>query len=326
MTVLVTGATGFLGTRLVRALTEGGIRVRVLARNTPSLESMQRAGSVEPYSCDLRDRDAVIAACQGASMVFHLGALTAAWGPRSEFHGINVEGTKSLVMGCRIHGVRRLIYPSTPLVQFDGMPQVEIKEDVPYASKLLSHLAATKQEAEKIVLAALGETLSVIVLRFGPVYGPGDRRFLPPLLSLAHAEKLPQIGNGRNRLELVYRDNAIRALLLASEMESVSGVYNIGGGEPVYLWSVLRGWLGQAGTVADLPTVTQQTALAKALAWETLAGLTGQPPTLTRAQVYQLGVTQTLDGTAAERDLGYKPVVAQSEGIARVMHALSIRD
>ena len=326
MTVLVTGATGFLGTRLVRALTESGVRVRVLARNTPSLESMQRTGQVEPYSCDLRDRDAVIGACQGVSTVFHLGALTAAWGPRSEFLGINVEGTKSVVMGCRIHGVRRLIYPSTPLVQFDGNPQIAVKEDAPYARKPLSSLAATKQTAEKIVLAAAGETLSAFVLRLGPIYGPGDRRFLPPLLSLARAEKLLQIGNGRNRLEIVYRDNAVRALLLASEAESAGGVYNIGGGEPVYLWSVLRGWLGQAGTITELANVTLQAALAKAVAWEVLAGVTGQTPTMTRAQVYQLGVTQTLDGAAAERDLGYAPVVPQNEGIARVTHALSLRD
>ena len=326
MTVLVTGATGFLGTRLVRALTEGGVRVRVLARNTPSLDGMQRGGLVEPYGCDLRDRDAVISACQGVETVFHLGALTAAWGPRGEFYGINVEGTKSLVMGCRIHGVRRLIYPSTPLVQFDGNPQVAVAEDAPYAPKPLSHLAATKQEAEKVVLAAAGETLSTIVLRLGPVSGPGDRRFLPPLLSLARAEKLPQIGNGRNRLELVYRDNAVRALLLASEKAEASGVYNISGGEPVYLWSILGNWLGQAGAISELSVMTLQAALAKALAWETLAGVTGRAPTLTRSQVYQLAVTQTLDGTRAERDLGYAPVISQNEGIARVTHALSIRD
>lgn len=326
MTALVTGATGFLGTRLVRALTEGGIRVRILARNTPSLDGMKRGSLVEPYDCDLRDRDAVIAACQGVETVFHLGALTAAWGPRDEFYGINVEGTRSLVMGCRIHGVHRLIYPSTPLVQFTGEPQVTIAEDVPYAPRPLSHLAATKREAEKAVLAAAGETLSTIVLRFGPIYGPGDRRFLPPLLSLARAEKLPQIGNGRNRLELTYRDNAIRALLLASERTEASGVYNISGGEPVYLWSILANWIGQAGAITEFPLLTLQAALARAMAWETLAGVTGKSPTLTRAQVYQLAVTQTLDGTRAERELGYSPVIPQNEGIARVLHALSIRD
>ena len=69
-----------------------------------------------------------------------------------------------------------------------------------------------------------------------------------------------------------------------------------------------------------------QAALTRAMSAELLAGVTGQSPGLTRSQVYQLGVTQTLDISAAERDLGYAPVIPQNEGIARVMHALSIRD
>ena len=189
MTVLVTGATGFLGSRLVRALASAGVRVRALARNVPALEGMQREGIVEAYPCDLRDRDAVIAACQGIETVFHLGALTAPWGPKSEFQQINVEGTKAIVMGCRVYGVRRLIFASTPLVQFDGTPQVTVQESAPYVARPLSLLASAKQEGERAVLGAAGEGLSTIVLRLGPVYGPGDRRFLPPLLSLARARR-----------------------------------------------------------------------------------------------------------------------------------------
>jgi nucleoside-diphosphate-sugar epimerase len=74
----------------------------------------------DPIIADLRDRAAVIAACQGARTVFHVGALSAPWGRRADFVATNVGGTEAVIEGCRRHGVERLVYVSSPSVVFDG--------------------------------------------------------------------------------------------------------------------------------------------------------------------------------------------------------------
>lgn len=325
MQVLVSGASGYLGSRLVRSLAMAGFSVRTLGRNHAALATLQSACGAQPFECDLRERDAVIEACRNVEVVYHLGALTAPWAPAHEYHGINVEGTKNILDGCREHGVRRLVLASTLEVLMDDRPQVSPAEPVPYPARPLSELARSKRRAEELVRSAEG--IEGFILRLARVYGPGDPHFLPPLARLGRAGKLKQIGSGRNRVELLFRDNAIQALRCAGEAAtSNAGTFAITGGEAVYPWSVLRGWLGQLGVLGELPTTTLNVALAQARAAELLAGATGRPPRFTRAQVCWLGLSHTYDGSAAEQALGYRPPIPQDEGIARTMHALSIRD
>ncbi len=325
MTSLVTGATGFLGARLVRALVESGQAVRTLGRNRAVLEALRKSHDAQPFECDLREREAVIEACRNVDTVYHLGALTAPWAPAHEYQGVNVEGTQNLLSGCQEHGVRRLVFASTLTVLMDGKPQVSLPEPIPYPKKNLSELARSKRQGEESIRAA-PNTLETVILRLATVYGPGDPHFLPMLAARARAGKLRQIGSGRNRAELLFRDNAVHALLQAGVATTgMGGTYAITGGEAAYVWSVLRGWLGQQGIPGELPTTSLSAALLEARLGELLAGVTNAPPPLTREQVCWLGLTHTYDSAAAERDLGFVPPVTQDEGIARTMHALSIR-
>jgi 2-alkyl-3-oxoalkanoate reductase len=325
VTSLVTGATGFLGARLVRALVESGENVRILGRNRAVLEALKKSYNAQPFECDLREREAVVEACRNVDTVYHLGALTAPWAPDHEYQGVNVEGTQNVLAGCEEHGVRRLVFTSTLTVLMDGKPQANLPEPVPYPKKHISELARSKRQAEERVRAAPG-TLETVILRLATVYGPGDPHFLPALAVRARARKLRQIGSGRNRTELLFRDNAVHALLLAGTAPGgTGGTYAITGGEAAYVWSILRGWLGQLGVPGELPTTSLGAALLEAKLSELLAGATNAPPPLTREQVCWLGLTHTYDNAAAERDLGFVPPVSQDEGIARTMHALSIR-
>src|SRR5262245_17419191 len=119
MEILVTGGTGFLGRRLVAALLERGLPVRLLGRNLAPVGDLVRLGA-RPIRADLRDRAAVVAACTGTDVVFHVGAFSAPWGKRAEFLATNVGGTEAVIAGCREHGVRRLIYVSSASVTFAG--------------------------------------------------------------------------------------------------------------------------------------------------------------------------------------------------------------
>ncbi len=152
MEILVTGGTGFLGRHLAGGLLERGHGVRLMGRNFAGVRDLLRAGA-SPVEADLRDREAVTAACQGVESVFHVGALSAPWGPRRDFHDINVGGTASVLAGCRAHGVRRVVYVSSPSVVFDGRDHVLLREDAPYPRRFASVYSLTKKLGEDLVNA-----------------------------------------------------------------------------------------------------------------------------------------------------------------------------
>ena len=147
------GRDGFLGRRLAAALVEHGHQVRVLVRN-PGADNSAIVNGTEVWRGDLRDPATVIAACEGMEVVQHAGALSSPWGPKSEFYATNVGGTQAVIDGCQRHGVRRLIYVSSPSVVFDGQDQHNLTEAAPYPATSVSVYSHTKKLGEDLVNAA----------------------------------------------------------------------------------------------------------------------------------------------------------------------------
>ena len=113
MRALVTGAGGFLGFAIAEQLVARGDTVRGFSRGDhPRLEVL----GVESQRGDLADPDAVRRAVEGCDQVFHVAAKAGAWGPYREYYDTNVRGTANVIAACRKHGVRDLIYTSTPSV------------------------------------------------------------------------------------------------------------------------------------------------------------------------------------------------------------------
>jgi 2-alkyl-3-oxoalkanoate reductase len=321
MDILVTGGTGFLGRHLARALLARGHRVRVLGRDFSQVGDLIEAGAVA-LAADLRDRAAVIATCAGADVVYHAGALSAAWGRWADFHAINVGGTEAVVAGCRAHGVGRLVYVSSPSVIFDGRDHERATEAAPYPQRFASVYSLTKKLGEDRVNAAAG-ALNTVILRPKAIFGPGDQSLLPRLIAAARQRRLPQIGNGDNRVDLTYVENVVDALVLALDVPTASGkTYTITNDEHVRLWGVIKEVLRRLGLPAELRRVSLPAALVAASLMELRAALFGGEPLLTRYTAAILGRTQTYDISAARRDLGYVPQVSVAEGIERTLAEL----
>jgi 2-alkyl-3-oxoalkanoate reductase len=323
MKVLVTGGTGFLGRNVVRRLLTDGDEVRVLARNPGAATDLAKEGA-EIVSGDLRQGRTVISACDGVDAVIHTAALSAPWGRKREFLVNNVVGTRHVLTGCKTHQVRRLIYISSPSVVFTGQDQVDLADDAPYPTRFVSMYSATKAIAEKMVSRAVTEDgLSAINLRPKAIFGPGDTSLLPRLIAAARVGRLPQIGDGTNRVDLTYVENVAHAIALALRSEkAVGGTYTITNGESVLLWEVIRRVLEHVGLSTKLKAFPVPVALAAATLMEARASITGKEPLLTRYTVQILARTQTYDISAARRDLGYEPIVPLEEGIRRTLEAL----
>jgi nucleoside-diphosphate-sugar epimerase len=319
--ILITGGTGFLGQHLAKALQIHGHHIRILGRNFAHVEALIAVGAM-PVAADLRDEAAVGRACKGVDVVYHVGALSAAWGKRADFYAINVGGTQAIIAGCREHDVKRLVYVSSPSVVFDGKDQHNATETVPYPRRFASVYSWTKKLGEDLVNGAAA-SLDTVIVRPKAIFGPGDRTLLPQLIAVAQRNRLPQIGNGRNLVDLTYVENVVHALMLILDARTVIGkTYTITNNEHIPLWDVIRQVLRELDLATNLRQVALPVALAAAGLMEVQAILTGREPLLTRYSAAILGRTQTYDITAARRDLGYSPQVSVSEGIRRTLAAL----
>lgn len=323
MKILVTGGTGFLGSHLATALLAQGHEVTLLGRDFAGVQPQLAAGA-RPLAVDLRNRTAVMAAAAGQDLVYHVSALSTAWGRWTDFYQSNVEGTRAVVDGCLQHGVERLIYVSSPSVIFDGHDHHNIDESHPYPRRFASAYAATKKIGEDLVNAAPRQGLPTVILRPKAIFGPGDRALLPRLIERARQGRLPQIGNGRNLVDLTYVENVVHALLLAAQVDAAVGkTYFITNGEHCPLWPTIRTVLARLHLSPKLRPLPVGTALLIARLLELMAGGTGREPLLTRYTVGILARTQTYNISAAQHDLGYQPLVSVAEGLERTLAAFT---
>jgi 2-alkyl-3-oxoalkanoate reductase len=319
MNVLVTGGTGFLGRRIVERLLANGHHVAVLAR-TPAPDLEQRG--VRFFRASLDEAEAVRAACAGIETVFHTAAKVGVWGRYGDFFRTNVLGTRALLDGCRVHGVARLVYTSTPSVVYNGHGLAGADESLPLTTNCPSPYPLTKAIAEREVLAANSAAFRTVALRPHLIWGVGDPHLVPRVLDRARAGRLRIVGDGKNRIDMVHIDNAVDAHLLADAALARGGspaagrAYFVTNGEPVVLWD----WINDLLRALGEPLVTKKISLRAATAlgvvceaaWQLLP-VKSEPP-MTRFIAAELAKDHWFDLTAARRDLGYTPHVTMAAG------------
>lgn len=323
MRCAVTGGTGFLGRHLTRALRQRGDSVRVLARRDDS--ELRRLGA-QLVLGDLQDLDSLRDCFQATDCVFHTAALAGIWGKWRDFETVNVHGTANVLRICRELGVRRLVHTSSPSVTFRGGDQRNVDESAPYPVTWLCHYPRSKALAEQEVLRSHGrDGLATCALRPHLIWGPGDRHLIPRLIERARRGQLARVGDGRNRIDITYIDNAVDAHLLAADRLDLQGAvggrtYFISQGEPVNCWD----WIDDILRLAGLPPVRR--VIPYRLARVVGAGLEcvyfglgrrDEPP-MTRFLADQLARDHYFDISAARRDLGYQPQIDTAEGLIRL--------
>lgn len=231
--VLVTGATGAVGPRVVQALHDAGYCIRTLSLDDPPAGLLP--DGVMACRGDVTDTVAVGTAMQGIKAVIHMAALLHIVNPpaalRDKYERINVGGTATVAHAAVKAGVKRLVLFSTIAV-YGNTPGQILTEDSPPQPD--TFYAQTKLAAERIVLGARcadGQPLGT-VLRLGTVYGArikGNYRRLAR--ALAQSRFVP-VGDGRNRRTLVYDRDVARAALLAMHQPAAAGqVYNVSDGQ-----------------------------------------------------------------------------------------------
>ncbi|WP_044642924.1 NAD-dependent epimerase/dehydratase family protein [Risungbinella massiliensis] len=323
MRALVTGATGFLGKALSMRLQQLGWKVTATGRNRTIGKVLEEQGIMFRPS-PLENRKEIIALCQEQDYVFHCGALSSPWGKYAQFYQANVIGTRNVIEGCIESQVKRLIHVSTPSIYFSFQDRLNVKETDPLPNKMVNHYASTKQLAELEVDQAFSQGLETITIRPRALFGPEDQTILPRLLKANEKKMVPLINNGRALIDLTYIENVVDALLLCVDAPktSLGKKFNITNGEPVYLIEVLEKLFNKLQSPFYGKAISFGSAYRIAALLELLSKtiLLGKEPTLTRYTVGVLGVSQTLDISAAKRELGYRPRVSIEEGVDHFVH------
>lgn len=318
MNALVTGATGFLGSHLAKALAQRGYNVRALVRNPRKLSRLN-GYDIETVEGNLLDPSSLKKATSGQDIVFHNAGMVDQWGKRETFYNVNVDGTNNLLKACLSSGIKRFIHSSSVTVLGKPRNNSPMDETFPYAEHTFEFYTETKILSEKAVLDYYEkEGLPVTVIRPGIIWGPGDTTILPRLERLTRKGLIFNIGKGNNVLCLTYISNLVEGFILAAESpEAIGQIYHITDDEKITSRTFFTELAIAMGLKPPAFSIPFSVLYATAYLWETLAKSMrlSKPPIITRYGICLLGCDFNYDISRAKRELGYNPKTSFKEGM-----------
>ena len=322
--VLLTGATGFVGTALSSRLLELGAHVVCLSRS-PRESSHTR---VEWLVGDVEDAQSMLEATRGIDAIFHVGGMVGHYGDRAAYLRANVGGTQNILAAAKRNGVRSLVFTSTPSVIADGTPHFDVDESHPYSRRFQSPYSESKALAEQDVRRANGGDLRTIAIRPHMIWGPGPSHWVGGLRKLSRKGMLYQMGRGTNRVGMTYMDDCVDAHLAALEAleadKSVGGrAFFVHGGSPVLLWQWVRDLtqaLSLPGIRGRLPGPVMKVA-AGVCDSLVVASRGSMHFPISRYLMTELTTDHYSRIDAARKYLGYEPKVSVAAGIERLAEA-----
>lgn len=310
--ILVTGATGFTGGHLVRALAADGCRVRVIARSTARAAGLPRG--VDVRQADLTDPAAVARAVGGVGTIYHLAAAyREASHDQEGYRQINVGGTLNLLEAAAAAGVQRFVHCSTVGVH-GHIAAPPADETAPYAPA--DPYQRSKCEAEQLALAfARRRGVPVTVARPTAIYGPGDTRLLKMFRMIARGTFV-MLGKRDVFYHMVYVDDLVDGLRLLGTHPAAEGEVFILGGDRYYPLATIAGMIARLLGVHHprlrLPARPFQVAGSVC---EAICVRLGVEPPIYRRRVDFFTKSRAFSIAKARRILGYDPRVSLEAGL-----------
>jgi nucleoside-diphosphate-sugar epimerase len=307
MTVLVTGASGFVGSHLVETLVARGDEVRCLLRPSSDRRWLPASATVALGSVD--DAESLGRAVAGVDRIYHLAAVTSAANAEA-YDRVNHIGMIRLLAAIAAQApASRLVFCSSLAAGGPAVDATPVTEsDLP---RPITPYGESKLAAERAIAAA---SLDAVVVRPPAVYGPRDRDVLAAF-GLAKRGLAVRTGPRGQQLAMIHVRDLVQGLTLAGDRGTRGGVYYINGGN--YTWEAIVAAMGQAvGRRAHVVTMPAALLRVGAQLSRTWAGATGIKPLLTPERVRDLVQPAWMcDDARARRELGYAPTVTLESGM-----------
>lgn len=320
MTTLLTGATGFVGSAVLRRLIETGHTVRALVRPNSTLHNLQGL-TVERVEGDLTDEASLRRAVEGCEALFHVAADYHLWTPDPRVpYRVNVEGTRSLMSAALDARLKRVVYTSSVAVlglSADGSPA---NEEIPVSiDDMIGHYKRSKYLSEKVVRDMVEKHgLPAVIVNPSTPVGPRDIRPTPTgrMIRDAASGRIPAFVD--TGLNIVHVDDVATGHLLAFEYGEVGQRYILGG-ENMALERILAEVCRLSGHRPPLLHLSPSVVLPIAYGAQAWASMMGREPLITVVGV-KLARKRMFFSSAKARDaLGYCPRPA-SEALHDAVH------
>jgi nucleoside-diphosphate-sugar epimerase len=314
MNIFVTGATGFLGKRLLTKLKQNNHAVTALSRSKDSDAVLMGLGA-KVVSGSLSNIEEWEAALEGQDVVIHAASPIEVWGEWDMFEREIVLATGNLYRFSAKRGVKRFIYISTEAVLQDRQPLLDVDETLPYPDEPNSYYGKAKKLAE---LALLNSTLSTerIILRFPFLWGRGDQQ-LEKMIAKIRAGQFVWIDQGQVVIDMVHVENAVEAIQLALTGGTDKSIYFVTDDRPMTAKEFFVPLLKKRGITtpdASLPSWLARPAASMIEAIWRWLGIQSVPP-LSRFQLDFIGLPRRYKLDKVKRELGYKPVFTLELGL-----------
>lgn len=308
--VLVTGATGLVGSHFAEQATQRGLKVRALCRTGAASELLTES-DVEIVEGDLGNRESLQTACEGVTVVVHCAAKVGDWGRTEDYRRINVDGTRSLLDAALESGALRRWIQISSLGVYEGTDHYGTDETTLPNTAGIDGYTLTKVESEQLVSDYIeNRQLPGVIFRPGFIYGPRDRTVLPRLLEKLSTKKFAYLGATDKLMNNTFVGNLCEAIWLGIERDDQVGeVFNIRDPRAVSKKEFMDTICETAGYEIPVKVVPLPMAKCLARAMETVWKLLGKQsaPLVNSARIKFLGLNLDFSIEKAVERLGYSP-------------------
>jgi nucleoside-diphosphate-sugar epimerase len=303
---LVTGATGFIGSAVVRSLEAAGHEIVAYVRESSDSRSLQ---DVDRIVGDLGDPNRLAVAAAYCDAMVHAAGIADPRADPDSLGWAHVAGTENAINAARQAGCKRLIHIScADVTLYDGPRSFWNEDEAP--PRAFGELARTKLQAEELVRVSGSRGFRTTALRPALVWGPGDSTHLPGWQAEADKGGIRIIGGGKKLMATTFTGNLAHAVLCALQAKVVTGnVYNVVDTE----LSVSRDFFTELSAALGWNAPTS----AGPYRWAWISSRTGLS-SLHLSQVIRRGQTSAFEMTRAKQDLGYEPIVTREQGMVEL--------
>lgn len=313
MRIFVTGATGFVGSHVARALAAGGADLRLLTRKTSRTEHLQGL-SAELVTGDLLAPENLRGAISGCEALVHVAADYRLWVPDPKtMYAANVEGTKTLLRLARETGVSRIVYTSSVATMGFRSDGTVVDEETPVSiANMIGHYKRSKFMAEQEAIAAARLGQRVVILNPTTPIGADDAKPTPTgriVVDFLNRKFPAYVDTGLNLVDV----QSVAAMHVAALERGSLGERYILGGENLTLKQILDRMATMTGLPSPTMRVPHSVAMAFAFLDEWMTGrILGREPRAT-VEAVRMGKKKMYASSAkAERDLGYRVLPVDS--------------
>jgi 2-alkyl-3-oxoalkanoate reductase len=306
--VAVTGAGGFIGNAVCRALAAEGAEVTGADVDARSADRVRGAGA-SFVGADVTDRDAIGRALDGADLVVHTAAYVRDWGTMEEFVQVNVGGTANVLDAADSAGAERLLHVSSVVVYGYHHPG-EQHEGAFHRAYGIPYID-TKSASDALALRR-----GAVVIRPGDVYGPGSVPWTLRPLELARSGRLAVPGKGDGLMLPVYIDDLVEAVLLGLLQGEPGRAYTAWSGERLTFGDYFDR-IAAIASARPARRVPRPLLLGIARAGEAVAALRGEPPAFSARATTFVDRRGTVSDRRIREELGWEPKVTLDEGLRR---------